>query len=198
MMYRIATAVLFVLSFPLQLVVGVIIALSSGFPVIFAQKRVGKGGAIFTMYKFRTMVKNAEVLKAHYRTRNESDGPTFKIQDDPRFTAIGKLLSHTGLDELPQLWNVLRGEMALIGPRPLPVSEAKRLTPWMRNRHTILPGVISPAILNGNYHKNFVGWMKSDIAYARHKNAWGDAALFLRLLPFGVKLLWYGIWDTLW
>ena len=190
--YRLIVAILLVISLPLQLVVACLVVFTSGFPTLFCQKRAGKGNVIFTLYKFRTMRVGSETLQARLRAQNESDGPAFKIHNDPRFTGIGKFLSHTGLDELPQLVNVLRGEMALIGPRPLPISEAKKLVPWMRKRHDILPGIISPAILNGNYHKNFVGWMKSDVAYAKRKNAWGDTLLLLKFIPFGVKLLWRG------
>lgn len=195
MVYRGLIVLLFLVVSPIYVVIWVIIVLFSGTPVFFVQRRVGKGGRIFPMYKFRTMKKNAETMQWRLRARNESDGPTFKIKDDPRFTKTGKVLSRTGLDELPQLWNVLRGDMALIGPRPLPISEAKKLAPWMQQRHSIRPGIISPAILSDKYHKNFVNWMRSDVAYAKSKNVWGDTQLLFRLLPFGVKLLWRGIWG---
>ena len=149
--------VLIVLTLPLLLVVSGLIVVFSGFPIFFYQKRVGKNGAVFTMYKFRTMVGNAEKAKRNYVSLNESVGPAFKIHNDPRFTPIGKILSHTGLDELPQLFNVLRGDMALIGPRPLPVSEAKKLKPWMHARQQIRPGIISPAYFKRELSQRLYG-----------------------------------------
>ncbi|OGU58100.1 MAG: hypothetical protein A2V66_11405, partial [Ignavibacteria bacterium RBG_13_36_8] len=170
LLYYIFIILFFLLSLPLGLIIAMTIAVTSGFPVIFRQKRVGKGGKTFVMYKFRTMVPNAEALKAKYMHLNTANPPAFKIPDDPRYTKIGKFLSHTGLDELPQLFNVLKGEMALIGPRPLPVQEAVKLKSWQKEREKIKPGIISPWILNG-YHKNsFDDWMKSDIEYAGKKS----------------------------
>lgn len=180
--------ILFTTTLPLQIAVTLTVWMTSGSPVIFCQKRIGKNGKPFTMYKFRTMQNGAEDKKKLYVSGNESDGPTFKIWNDPRFTPIGKFLSHTGLDELPQLWNVLKGEMALIGPRPLPVSEAKKLKSWMREREKVLPGIISPAILAGDYHKDFTKWMKVDVAYARSKSASGDVKLLFRSVAFLFRL----------
>lgn len=165
--------------------------------ILFRQKRVGKNGRVFTLYKFRTMIRNAEVLQKKYSNKNESTGPAFKIYNDPRFTRIGKFLSHTGLDELPQLWNVVCGDMALLGPRPFPVSEAKKLLPWMKEREHILPGIISPAILTGTYHKDFDAWMKSDVAYAQSKSVLGDAQLLLRCVPFVARLVFRAVWTML-
>lgn len=191
--YRLAVWAIFLFSLPCAITIGLFVVLVSGFPILFRQKRMGKNGKPFIMYKFRTMVPEAEQLQKKYQNRNESQGPAFKINHDPRFTRIGKVLSHTGLDELPQLYNVIRGEMALIGPRPLPVSEAKKLKFWMRERERILPGIISPAILTGTYHKNFDAWMRSDVAYAANKNPWGDLWLFVRFVPFVAKLLVRGL-----
>jgi len=179
----------FVASLPLQALAASAVVLTSGFPVLFRQTRIGKNGRPFVMYKFRTMIHGAQRLKGRYSAMNESDGPTFKIRHDPRFTPLGKFLSHTGLDELPQVWNVLRGEMALIGPRPLPVAEAKKLAPWMRARHRILPGIISPAILTGRYHNDFEAWMRSDVAYAETKHPLGDVRLFFQSMWFFIRLI---------
>lgn len=191
--YRLAVWAIFLFSLPCAITIGLFVVLVSGFPILFRQKRMGKNGKPFIMYKFRTMVNGAQRQQTKYLGRNESQGPAFKIHHDPRFTRIGKVLSHTGLDELPQLYNVIRGEMALIGPRPLPVSEAKKLKSWMRERERILPGIISPAILTGTYHKNFDAWMRSDVAYAANKNPWGDLWLFVRFVPFVAKLLVRGL-----
>lgn len=188
-MYLLFLWFLILFSFPLVLFVGILIAATSGFPILFCQKRVGKKGKAFTMYKFRTMRMGAEKEQATLRLQNESDGPAFKIHDDPRFTSLGKVLAHTGLDEIPQLYNVLRGDMALFGPRPLPVSEAAKLKPWQKKRHAIKPGIISPAILGGRYHEDFDAWMKNDIAYIKEKSIAYDARLAVRAMAFLVRLL---------
>ncbi len=183
-LYIIGITIIGICMFLMMGVVAVLIVLTSGFPIIFRQKRVGKNGTMFTIYKFRTMILSAEKKKSQYRRHNESDGPVFKIYNDPRFTPIGKFLSHTGLDELPQLFNVLRGDMTLIGPRPLPVFEAKKLKPWMRVRESVLPGIISPAILTGSYHKDFNAWMRYDASYVKEKNPQRDLVLCFEALPF--------------
>lgn len=188
-MYQVFVLVLSVLTFPLFVIIACFVWVTSGFPVFFRQQRVGKNGRIFTLYKFRTMYPGAERDQRRYGKKNESDGPTFKIQHDPRFTRIGSFLSHTGLDELPQLYNVFRGDMALLGPRPLPVSEQKRLSPWMRERERILPGIISPAILTGRYHENFSLWMKSDVSYVRTKSWKTDIILVVSAVGFLCRLL---------
>ncbi len=180
---------LFLVTLPMGAAIALIIFLSSGPPVLFVQKRVGKNGKPLLMYKFRTMQRDAETKKWEYMSLNESDGPAFKIRNDPRFTGIGKFLSHSGLDELPQLFNVLKGDMALIGPRPLPPSEVKKLASWMKKRHAILPGIISPAVLTGRYHENFTQWMKSDVRYAETKNMYQDAAILVRCVPFLLGLV---------
>lgn len=187
-LYLLTVMVIFFVSLPLQVLIGVLIMVTSGLPIVFRQKRTGKNGSPFVMYKFRTMVKGAEKKRSAYTHLNESQGPAFKIRNDPRFIGIGAFLSHTGLDELPQLFNVLRGDMALIGPRPLPIAEAKKLKPWMKVREQILPGIISPAILTGKYHENFSSWMRSDVSYVQKKNAVSDVRLFLQSFSFLARL----------
>ncbi len=195
-MYTLAVAVLFLLVLPLQFCIAIALAVLSGFPIIFRQKRVGKNGKRFVMYKFRTMVHSADRLQRQYQRQNESKGPVFKIHNDPRFTGVGRFLSHTGLDELPQLYNVIRGDMAFIGPRPLPVTEAKQLKPWMRERERVLPGIISPAVLTGRYHLDFDAWMRSDVAYVKSKSVRTDMVLFARCIPFIGRLFWRAIART--
>lgn len=191
--YIFLVAILLIVSIPTCVILAVVIWIFSGRPVIFVQKRVGKNGKPFTIYKFRTMQIDAEQKKQALRFLNESDGAAFKIYNDPRFTRIGKVLSRIGLDELPQIYNVARGDMALFGPRPLPIDEAKKLQPWMRVREQILPGIISPAILSGNYHKNFNAWMKSDCEYVTNKSFGTDLRLFFRFIPFIGSLLVKGL-----
>lgn len=180
--------ILFIVALPIMGVVALIIVLIDGFPVFYQQLRVGLGGKPFTMYKFRTMVHGAEAMQKRYALQNEADGPVFKIREDPRFTHFGKFLSHTGLDELPQLVNVIRGEMALFGPRPLPEEEAAKLTKRQQERHKIKPGIISPWIFEGYHSRPFDEWMKSDIAYANEKSLWYDFGLFGKAMVFMGKL----------
>lgn len=184
MVYRLLSALAFILLLPIIVFLALCILFITGFPVFIAQKRIGKDGKSFALYKFRTMVRDAEALKRMLRSKNEATGPVFKMRDDPRFTPIGKFLSHTGLDELPQLFNILKGDMVFFGPRPLPVAEAAKLKPWMRTREKILPGIISPAVLTGTYHKDFDGWMRSDVEYVTKKSVLYDAGLLIRLVPF--------------
>lgn len=184
MLYRAAILLLFIITLPLQIGIAVLVFVTSGLPILFIQRRIGKMGRLFDLYKFRTMEVDAEKKQRFLLSQNESSGPTFKIRMDPRFTYLGAFLSHTGLDEIPQFINVLRGDMSLIGPRPLPVAECRRLQPWMRKRECVKPGIISPAILQGDYHKDFTAWMKSDVAYARDKNMRSDLLLFARAVIF--------------
>lgn len=135
------------------------------------------------------MRRGAEKEQKTLVPQNEANGPVFKIFNDPRHTVIGKILAHTGLDELPQLYNVLRGDMALFGPRPLPVSEEAKLKVWQKKRHAIKPGIISPWVLNGYHTQPFDVWIKSDIAYIKAKNWSYDAKLALRTLKLLIRLI---------
>lgn len=184
MTYRFAVLILLFLAFPFMAILGLAIVFSSGFPVMFSQKRVSTKGRTFMLYKFRTMRVGAEKLQRDYLKFNEADGPAFKIRNDPRFTRVGKFLSHTGLDELPQLWNVLRGEMALIGPRPLPIAEEKKLKKWQKAREAIKPGIISPWILEGYHTKSFDEWMKRDVEYIKQKSFLYDLRLLFKAIVF--------------
>ncbi len=190
-LYIFFIGVLLCISLPLVLIISVCIVCTSGIPIIFFQERIGKNGKVFVMCKFRTMFVDAERRQREYKKRNEADGPVFKIHDDPRFTRIGKFLSHTGLDELPQLWNIIRGDMSLFGPRPLPVFEAKKLLSWQKKRQIIKPGIFSPWVLNGYHTKTFTEWMKSDCTYVLDKSVWYDIKLFFRSMGFMMKLFFH-------
>lgn len=136
-----ALAGLVVLS-PLLVVIAIAIKLSSPGPIFFRQERVGLHGRVFRMWKFRTMVANASALQAALERQNESqDGVMFKMKDDPRITPLGRFMRRTSLDELPQLFNVLMGQMSLVGPRPLPLRDIERFDPWHHTRHQVLPGI---------------------------------------------------------
>jgi lipopolysaccharide/colanic/teichoic acid biosynthesis glycosyltransferase len=135
------------------------------------------------------MIPEAQEMQVSLKKLNEADGPVFKIKEDPRFTRFGKFLNHTGLDELPQLFNVFSGTMALIGPRPLPVAEEKKLKPWHRAREKILPGIISPWVLEGYHRNTFDAWMKSDIEYSKRKSLPVDLNLVIRFMNYWVSLI---------
>lgn len=188
-MYWVFLLMLLAVALPIMGGIAILVALVDGFPVFYRQRRIGLGGRPFTMYKFRTMAVGADGLQKRYARQNEADGPVFKIRDDPRFTHTGKFLSHTGLDELPQIINMIRGEMALFGPRPLPMAEAGKLTKWQQERHRIKPGIMSPWVLEGYHNRPFDEWMKNDICYAKEKSLWYDFLLFERSVLFIGKLL---------
>lgn len=185
--------ILLIVAVPLLGGIAILIALVDGFPIFYRQLRVGLGGTPFMMHKFRTMVRGADANQKTYTRFNEADGPVFKIRDDPRFTRLGKLLSHAGLDELPQLVNVIRGEMALFGPRPLPIEEAAKLTTWQQKRHQIKPGIISPWIFEGYHRRPFNEWMESDICYAKEKSLWYDLGLFGKAVVFVGRLIFHEV-----
>lgn len=156
---------------PFLLIISLLIKIGSSGSAIFKQKRIGKNGQVFILYKFRTMVDNAEELKEKYSRLNEADGPVFKISSDPRFTKIGKLLSHTGLDELAQLINIFKGEMSFIGPRPLPIKEEAKIDQKYRfKRQSVLPGLISSWLVNGGHKLSFKKWMELDIKDIKKQN----------------------------
>jgi exopolysaccharide biosynthesis polyprenyl glycosylphosphotransferase len=158
--------ILIIILSPVMLIIAIGIFINSPGPVIFKQARVGLRGRQFYLYKFRTMVVNAEQLKKQLETQNEMDGPVFKIKEDPRVTSIGKILRKTGLDELPQLFNVLKGEMSLIGPRPPLQSETRLYKRWHLRRLSVKPGITcSWQIIPDRNNIKFDNWMKLDLAY---------------------------------
>lgn len=166
-------------SLPVILMACWIIRISSRGPAFFAQERVGYLGQRFRIYKLRTMVVNAEELKGELMERNERDGPAFKMRNDPRITWFGYLLRSTGLDELPQLFNVLVGDMSLVGPRPLPVDEADQCLPWQQARMNTKPGLTCYWQLAKSRKMSFVEWMRLDMRYARARNLWLDTKLIV-------------------
>jgi exopolysaccharide biosynthesis polyprenyl glycosylphosphotransferase len=168
---------------PLALLIALLVRLSSPGPILFRQQRVGKGGQLFTCYKFRTMVPDAEARKAELLLANEADGPLFKMRDDPRITRIGRLLRRSSLDELPQLWNVLRGEMSLIGPRPALPDEVARYEPWHRRRLEVQPGCAGLAQALGRSDISFDEQVRLDIYYAENWSLGMDLRILLMVIP---------------
>jgi lipopolysaccharide/colanic/teichoic acid biosynthesis glycosyltransferase len=150
------------LALPLLLVLICLVYMSAGKPVFYKQKRLGEGKKPFTMFKFRTMYVGAHKHQKKYQKLNQAPGPMFKIFNDPRFVGIGSWLSRTGLDELPQILNVIKGEMNLIGPRPLPVREAYKLDSSWDFRYTVKPGVFSEWTASPLRHKSLTIWKKLD------------------------------------
>jgi len=170
---------------PVIPVIAVMIKLSSQGPVFFKQQRSGLNGAPFTLYKFRTMVTNAEQFQAELAAMNEMTGPVFKVTNDPRVTPIGKFLRKYSLDELPQLWNVLRGEMSLVGPRPLPVDEVKRFNDLAhRRRLSVKPGLTCLWQISGrNQISDFKDWVRLDLEYIDNWSLWLDLKILLKTIP---------------
>ena len=162
---------------PLLIIISLIIRVTSGRPIFYKQKRMGKGGKSFWMWKFRTMGIDAEKQQRKYSKLNEADGPVFKIKNDPRFTKFGKWLSRSGLDELPQLINVMRGEMALVGPRPLPVNEGKKIPAKYKRRFEVLPGMTSSWVVEGAHKLTFVRWMELDVDYVDKRSTRLDCVM---------------------
>lgn len=171
------------LALPVMAVIAIAIKLSDHGPVLFSQRRAGLGGRPFTIYKFRTMVTHAEATKHQLRKKSEQDGPAFKIKHDPRITRIGRILRETSLDELPQLFNVIRGDMSLVGPRPLPVEESTRCATWHRRRLDVTPGLTCIWQIHGRSSVSFAEWIRMDRRYIRARNFWVDLKLILLTVP---------------
>ena len=174
---------------PVIAIVACAVKFTSKGPVFFSQKRVGKKGQLFDMYKFRSMVVNAEELKEKLANQNEMSGPMFKMKDDPRVTKVGKFIRKTSLDELPQLWNVLKGDMSLVGPRPSLPKEVNQFEKWMYKRLTVKPGLTCYWQVSGRNNIDFEDWMKLDISYVEDRNLWIDIKLIFKtfFVLFGDK-----------
>jgi exopolysaccharide biosynthesis polyprenyl glycosylphosphotransferase len=178
-----ATAGLVVLS-PLLLLIALAVRLTSPGPILFRQPRVGRANRVFYMWKFRTMVQGAHRMQADLAHLNEMEGGAmFKIADDPRVTPVGRVLRRASLDELPQLWNVLRGEMSLVGPRPLVPAENDQVIGWHRTRLDLTPGLTGPWQVMGRNAIPFQEMVKLDYLYVTDWSLWSDIKLLLRTLP---------------
>jgi exopolysaccharide biosynthesis polyprenyl glycosylphosphotransferase len=168
---------------PLLAVIAVAIKLDSRGPVFFGQQRVGRHGHRFQMLKFRTMVPDAEALKDSLRHRNEAQEGLFKIAEDPRVTRVGRLLRQSALDELPQLWNIVRGEMSLVGPRPLVIDEDERIAGWHRRRLELMPGMTGPWQILGPARVPLREMVAIDYLYVANWSLWSDVKILLRTIP---------------
>jgi exopolysaccharide biosynthesis polyprenyl glycosylphosphotransferase len=185
----IGSAVGIVLLCPIMLVIAIIIKFDSSGPIIFAQERVGLGGKIFKMYKFRSMIQDAESLVEELKEQNEMSGPMFKIKHDPRITKVGRFIRKTSIDELPQLFNVLKGEMSLVGPRPNLPREVKCFTNYQKQKLRAKPGLTCYWQVMGRNNIEFEQWMKLDVKYIKERNTLLDIKLIFKTFSvlFGDK-----------
>ncbi|MBI4524233.1 MAG: sugar transferase [Deltaproteobacteria bacterium] len=184
---RIGAIMLLILALPVFILAALAIKMTSPGPVFFRQTRVGLNGRKFRIYKFRSMEVRAEEKLETLRTRNEMDGPVFKMRDDPRVTWVGSILRRTSVDELPQLMNVLRGEMSLVGPRPALPSEIDLYDRWQRRRLSVKPGITCLWQVNGRSNINFNEWMNLDLFYIDHWSLALDLHILLKTFIAVVK-----------
>jgi len=178
----VGAAVGLVLSLPLVGLIALAIKLDSPGPVIYRSKRVGRKGQVFTCYKFRSMVKDADRLKEQLRLLNERQGPFFKLSNDPRVTRVGRFIRKYNLDELPQLWNVLKGEMSLVGPRPHPLDDFERYELQHYRRLDVKPGMTSLWAVEAQDDPSFERNMELDLYYIENWSLWLDIKILLRTI----------------
>jgi exopolysaccharide biosynthesis polyprenyl glycosylphosphotransferase len=183
----VSSLVLIVLA-PLLLVIAVLIKLTSPGPILFGQERVGLNKRQFTMYKFRSMVPDAERIQEELLHLNEMTGPVFKMQNDPRVTPIGRMLRKTSIDELPQLFNVLQGDMSLVGPRAMSVRDYQLFNEdWQRRRFSVPPGITCLWQIHGRNAIPFERWMELDMQYIDKWSLWLDLKILARTIPAVLK-----------
>ena len=181
----VAVLVVLVLLFPLFLLITFAVKMGSNGPILYTWRVVGRGGRPFISYKFRTMIVGADELKKRLWQWNEMTGPVFKLKDDPRVTSVGCLLRKFSLDELPQLWSVLKGDMSLVGPRPVGPHEWVHFEDWQRRKLSVTPGMICLWHIRGK-PKGFGRWIKLDLEYIDNWSLWLD-----------IKLLFGAAWYVL-
>jgi len=179
----IVAALALVLLSPLFLILAVLVRLTSPGPVFYRQTRCGLGGRRFSLLKFRSMVDDAEDAQTQMEDLNEVDGPVFKMRNDPRCTSVGRWMRMFSLDELPQLWNVLCGDMSLVGPRPPLPREVQRYEPWQRKRLRMRPGLTCLWALEGRSQLRFDRWVKLDLLYIDRWSIWLDCKILFKSIP---------------
>ncbi|MFP4057646.1 MAG: sugar transferase [Candidatus Brocadiia bacterium] len=178
-----ASALALVILSPLFAVLAVLIRATSRGPVFFRQWRAGRGGRPFLLLKFRSMREDAELRRREMEHLNEMEGPIFKIRNDPRITRLGRFLRRSSLDELPQLVNVLLGHMSLVGPRPLPVDQARRLSERQQRRHLVRPGLTGLWQVSGRNNLPFERMMELDLEYVARRSPGLDLRILLATVP---------------
>jgi exopolysaccharide biosynthesis polyprenyl glycosylphosphotransferase len=179
----VVTVTLLLMLAPLLTAIAVAVKLTSRGPVLFAQTRVGRHGREFQVLKFRTMIQDADERKQELLADNEA-APLFKIADDPRTTQLGRVLRRRSLDELPQLFNVLRGDMSLVGPRPLVVDEDRLFSGWQRRRYHVAPGITGPWQILGSSRVPVTDMVTLDYLYCTNWSLWLDAKILVRTVPY--------------
>jgi exopolysaccharide biosynthesis polyprenyl glycosylphosphotransferase len=179
----IGSVLLLLLLSPLLALMALAVKLTSRGPMLYRSMRPGIGGVPFPCLKFRTMYADADAQQAELEGENEADGPLFKIRDDPRVTPVGRLLRRFSLDELPQLWNVARGEMSLVGPRPLPQRDYDRLEDWHRKRNLVLPGITGLWQISGRSELDFDDLVRLDFLYLEHWSVSLDLSILVKTVP---------------
>ena len=185
--FVLSLALLIILS-PVLLATAALIAIFSPGPIFFVQERLGINKHRFRIYKFRTMIPNAEQAQVQVECLNEAQGPVFKIKNDPRITPLGKFLRKTSLDELPQLFNVLKGDMSLVGPRPLPVRDYEGFDQdWHRRRFSVRPGITCLWQVKGRSSIAFEQWMELDMQYIDQWSLWLDLKILANTIPAVLK-----------
>lgn len=177
----VGSALALLLLSPVLAVIALAIRFRNGRPILYRWRVVGKDGIPFTSWKFRTMVADAEQQKQALLKFNEMRGPVFKMRDDPRITPLGRFLRRYSLDELPQFWSVLRGDMSLVGPRPPLVEEYERFAPWQKQKLSVIPGLTCLWQISGRSNiKDFDEWVRMDLQYIREWSLRGDFKIMMR------------------
>jgi lipopolysaccharide/colanic/teichoic acid biosynthesis glycosyltransferase len=172
-----------VLLLPILPLIAIMIKLDTPGPVIFKQDRVGENGKVFKFYKFRSMVHQAHERRDQLIELNEQDGPIFKIRSDPRITRVGQFLRRSSLDEIPQIFNVIRGNMSIVGPRPPLLSEVSGYQPWHMKRLSVKPGITCLWQISGRSQIGFDEWMRLDMEYLKTRSIRTDLLIFIKTIP---------------
>ena len=180
---RVGAGILLLLTSPILVITLILIKITSPGPIFYKQRREGFHGKPFTLYKFRSMVSNAEQLREELEMFNEMDQIVFKMQDDPRITPVGKWLRKLSIDELPQLINVFLGDMSLVGPRPMLKSEIDEFQEWQRRKLSVKPGITCLWQISGRSETTFEEWMRLDLEYIDHWSLWLDITILLKTVP---------------
>jgi lipopolysaccharide/colanic/teichoic acid biosynthesis glycosyltransferase len=177
------SVLVFVVGLPLWIAIAIAIKVESRGPILYRDRRVGLNEREFDMVKFRTMRADAPKLQKRLEAENEAEGALFKLRDDPRVTRVGAFLRRFSLDEVPQVLNVVRGEMSLVGPRPLPIRDYKLLEPWHRKRYLVLPGMTGLWQIAGRSDLSFDDLVRLDFYYLENWSIWLDISILLRTVP---------------
>lgn len=184
----VASVIGLILCIPIFLVVGVAVKMEDpGGPIFYHQPRIGKNGREFTFYKIRSMYTNADEIKSTLMDKNEMDGPVFKIKNDPRVTKVGRFIRKTSIDELPQLWNVLKGDMSLVGPRPLPTKEELACNTYQRQREMVIPGLTCFWQISGRNDIMFDDWIEMDLKYIREQSLKTDWVILYKTIGVVIR-----------